>query len=95
MAEAESVLGLREPIDLGAFQAAVADLDPASVSEDDPSTLPPLTTMVFAEADAPLLRLSDGLTVSRHTLLIPPDLSPGLYSLQSDGRPLGHIQVTE
>jgi hypothetical protein len=93
---ASSILSLREPVDLAAYEADVAalDLDDAEI-EANPNLLPPLTRQVFAEAEAPLLTVSAGLTVSRHTLLVPSDMLPGQYSLVADGRPLGHITVVE
>jgi hypothetical protein len=96
MPEVSSVLSLREPIDLAAYSVAVEQLDlPDEVIEANPNLLPPLTKLIFAEAEAPLLTISAGLTVSRHMLLLPPNLPPGQYSLIADGRPLGHIRIIE
>ncbi len=96
MPETFSVLSLRDPINLDvvverALEEATGETNsPSHLHETEP---PPLTTTIFAEAEAPLLRQAEGLVVSRHTLRVPDDLPEGLYSLLVDGRPLGHIQA--
>ncbi len=55
--------------------------------------IPPSNAETFAAATAPLQTVADGLVVSRHHLHLPADLSPGQYSLVSDGRPIGVITV--
>ncbi|HEX9921970.1 MAG TPA: hypothetical protein VGD99_04860, partial [Anaerolineae bacterium] len=47
----------------------------------------------LAKGQGQLTRWTDDLIVSRHRLLLPPDLPRGIYSLLVDGRPLGELEL--
>jgi hypothetical protein len=59
----------------------------APVSDDDEDRT------LFAEGQGQLTRWTDNLIVSRHRLLLPPDLPRGVYALLVDGRPLGELEL--
>lgn len=78
-----------EPLsDVPAVVSLTTPISGESPGESHSDQLPAL-----AQAEAQATALAPDLIVSRHSLLLPNDLKPGLYALGLGGRPLGEIEL--